>query len=83
MYQEVILDDVIRDLEKSESLFVFIDIRKQEVNMSSDISSMYTKDQNMKAGRRGYFLWKDTKETAISPAAYGDYVLQRKRGKKK
>ena len=51
--------------------------------MSLDISSMYTKDQNMKAGRRGYFLWKDTKETAISPAAYGDYVLQRKRGKKK
>ena len=51
--------------------------------MSLDISSMYTKDQNMKAGRRGYFLWKDIKETVISPAAYGDYVLQRKRGKKK
>ena len=50
--------------------------------MSLDITSMYTKDQNMKAGRKGYYLWKHVKETAISPAAYGDYVLQRKRGKR-
>ena len=52
--------------------------------MSLDISSMYTKDQNMKAGRKGYGMWKREKEIAISPAAYGDYVLQnRKRGKRK
>lgn len=52
--------------------------------MSKDISSMYTKDQNMKAGRKGYCDWKHVKETAIPPAYYGDYILQnRKRGKKK
>lgn len=52
--------------------------------MSNDISSMYTKDQNKKAGRRGYLSWKDEKVTIIPPAAYGDYILQdRMRGKKK
>lgn len=52
--------------------------------MSDDISTMYTKDRNKKAGRRGYSLWKNEKCTAIAPAAYGDYILQhRKRGKKK
>lgn len=29
--------------------------------MSNDISSMYTKDQNKKAGRRGYSSWKHEK----------------------
>lgn len=52
--------------------------------MSNDISSMYTKDRNKKAGRRGYGWWKREKETVISPAAYGDYILQdRRRGKKR
>lgn len=52
--------------------------------MSCDISSMYTNDKNQKAGRRGYAYWQSEKETSISPAAYGDYILQRKtRGKKK
>ncbi len=52
--------------------------------MSNDISTMYTKDKNQKAGRKGYAAWKTEKETAISPAAYGDYILQhRKRGKKR
>ena len=52
--------------------------------MSNDISTMYTKDQNKKAGRTGYIGWQTEKEVAISPAAYGDYILQsKKRGKKK
>lgn len=52
--------------------------------MSNDIFSMYTKDQNKKAGRRGYSLWKREKVNIISPAAYGDYILQdKKRGKKR
>ena len=52
--------------------------------MSKDISSIYTKDQNMKAGRKGYCDRKHMKETAIPTAYYGDYILQnRKRGKKK
>lgn len=31
--------------------------------MSNDISTMYTKDRNMKSGRKGYCLWQDEKET--------------------
>lgn len=51
--------------------------------MSNDISTMYTKDRNMKTGRKGYCLWQNEKLDAISPAAYGDFVIQhRKRGKK-
>lgn len=50
--------------------------------MSKDISTMYTKDQNIKAGRKGYTMWKQEKETAISPSAYGDYILQRKKKRK-
>lgn len=49
----------------------------------TDISTMYTKDRNMKTGRKGYNLWRDEKEVVISPASYGDFVTQhRKRGKK-
>ncbi len=52
--------------------------------MSNNISTMYTKSQNLKAGRKGYAAWKTEKDTAISPAAYGDYILQhKKRGKKR
>lgn len=52
--------------------------------MSKDISTMYTKDRNMKTGRKGYGFWKNEKLDAISPASYGDYVIQHgKRGKKR
>lgn len=52
--------------------------------MSNDISTMYTKSKNIKAGRKGYGAWKKEKLTDISPAAYGDYILQhRKRGEKR
>ena len=54
------------------------------VTMSNDISTMYTKDRNKKAGRNGWTGCKAEKETAIRPADYGDYILQhRKRGKKR
>lgn len=52
--------------------------------MSNDISTMYTKSKNVKAGRKGYGAWKKEKLTDISSAAYGDYILQhRKRGGKR
>lgn len=52
--------------------------------MSNDISTMYTKSKNIKAGRKGYGAWKKEKLTAISPADYGDYTLQhKKRGEKR
>lgn len=47
--------------------------------MSNNISTMYTKSQNLKAGRKGYTGWKTEKETVISPAAYGDYILQKRK----
>ena len=52
--------------------------------MSHDISTMYTKNQNNKAGRKGYSCWKSEKIFSILPADYGNYILQhRKRGKNK
>lgn len=51
--------------------------------MSNDISSMYTKDRNIRTGRKGYGQWKHEKEDAICPADYGNYILEKKRGKKK
>ena len=52
--------------------------------MSNDISSMYTKDRNIRTGRNGYGMWKYEKEKSIKPSDYGDYILQhRKRGKNK
>lgn len=51
--------------------------------MGNDISTMYTKDKNLKAGRKEYGMWKREKDVSIFPAAYGDYILQRKRRKKK
>lgn len=51
--------------------------------MDNDISTMYTKDKNIKSGRKGYYNWKSEKEISISPASYGDYILQKKRRGKK
>ena len=50
--------------------------------MGNDISTMYTKDKNLKAGRKGYGMWKREKEVSISPAEYGDYILQQKNRKR-
>lgn len=53
-------------------------------DINNDISTMYTKNQNQKAGRKGYGAWKIEKETVIPSAAYVAYILQpRKRGKNK
>lgn len=42
-------------------------ITKGGRGMSNDIFTMYTKDKNMKSGRKGYFRWQDEKEKAIRP----------------
>lgn len=49
--------------------------------MSKDISTMYTKDENMKAGRKGYGMWNREKETAISPRDYGEFVGKKRKEK--
>ena len=41
---------------------------------------MYTKEQNMKAGRTGYGRWKSEKEVFIRPADYGLYLLIKWKG---
>ena len=53
------------------------------IDMSADISTMYTKNMNKTSGRRGYVLWKNEKVDRISPSSYSNYILQhKKRGKK-
>ena len=44
-----------------------------------DISTMYTKNLNQRAGRKGWFGWKTEKETNISPAEYGGFILQNRK----
>lgn len=45
-----------------------------------DIFSMYTKEQNIKAGRTGYSRWKSEKEVFIRPSDYGLYLLSKRKG---
>lgn len=51
--------------------------------MSNDISTMYTKELNMKTGRKGWLGWKNEKEASIEPASYGGYLLQQRKHAKK
>lgn len=50
--------------------------------MAKDISTMYTREENQKAGRRGYGLWKYRKETVISPKEYGTFLQKSKKKQK-
>ena len=45
-----------------------------------DIFTMYSKEQNKKAGRRGYSGWKSEKVDIIRPADYGRYLREKKGG---
>lgn len=49
--------------------------------MSKDISTQYTKEQNKKCGRNGYFQAHREKLKDISPAEYGMFLENRKRKK--
>ena len=44
---------------------------ERRTKMSNDISTMYTKDRNMKSGRKGCGLWQAEKLDVISSAAPG------------
>lgn len=48
--------------------------------MSKDISTMYTKEENKKNGRKGYAVWKTEKETVIGPRDYGMFIQNRRKG---
>ena len=56
-------------------------IRMEVSNMSHDISTVYTRNLNKTSGRRGYGDWKRSKDTIISPKAYGGFIQERKRKK--
>ena len=42
--------------------------------MSKDISTLYTKDKNIRCGRKGYYRFDREKETVISPKDYGMFL---------
>lgn len=45
--------------------------------MSKDISTPFTKEQNKKCGRLGYYLATREKDTVISPKDYGMFISER------
>lgn len=49
--------------------------------MSKDISTEYTKEQNIKCGRKGYCGFKHEKETVIKPMNYGSFLAKKRRNK--
>lgn len=55
---------------------------KEEIKMSKDISTQYTKEQNKECGRKGYGLWKHEKQDIISPKDYGMFLQKKGRRKK-
>ena len=56
-----------------------IQIRIGVSRMSHDISTVYTRNLNKTSGRRGYGDWKRSKDTIISPKAYGSFIQERKK----
>lgn len=46
--------------------------------MNTDISTMFTKERNLKEGRKGYCAWKREKDTVIRPDGYGMFLNSRK-----
>lgn len=50
--------------------------------MSTDITTMFTKERNMMEGRRGYLLWKREKEDAIRPDKYGMFLNDKRKRKR-
>lgn len=47
--------------------------------MSKDISTQFTKEQNKKCGRNGYYLAHKEKETVIRPSQYGMFIANKRR----
>ena len=53
-----------------------------ESKMSNDVTTEYTKKQNIECGRKGYCDWKCKKNNVISPKEYGMFIQGRKGHKK-
>lgn len=46
--------------------------------MGKDISTLYTREKNIKCGRKGYYAYKREKENVISPKNYGMFLQGRR-----
>ena len=60
-----------------------IQIRIGVSRMSHDISTVYTRNLNKTSGRRWYGDWKRSKDTIISPKAYGGFIQERNGNKRR
>lgn len=49
------------------------------MTVGKDISTAYTKEQNRKCGRKGYYLYKREKVTVINPRDYGMFLDGRRK----
>lgn len=47
--------------------------------MSKDISTIYTRYQNLECGRKGYYAFDREKETVISPKDYGMFLKKNRK----
>ncbi len=45
--------------------------------MGKDISTLYTREKNIKCGRRGYYAYKREKVYVISPKDYGMFLYRK------
>ncbi len=45
--------------------------------MGKDISTPYTREKNIRCGRKGYHAYKREKEDVISPKDYGMFLQRR------
>ena len=55
--------------------------RRNQMSKGKDISTMFTREENKKNGRLGYYNATREKKDVISPAQYGAFL--QKRGKKR
>ena len=54
-------------------------VETENVFMSNDISTQYTKERNKKCGRNGYYAAHKEKVNIISPLEYGMFIEGKKR----
>lgn len=51
--------------------------------MNNDVSTMFTKHQNIRSGRKGYGRWKREKISSMSPYYYGSYIISKKKNRRR
>lgn len=54
-------------------------MKKAKLKKHKDVSTMFTKNENMKNGRKGYLFFKQVKQKDISPDQYGMFLQSKGR----